>query len=375
MTKVDQTRRLLMLLGGLVLAALIVVAARWPKTQDGIVLGAAFPLSGSYAQYGVVPRNAIELAVARRLASGFPHRVRVHYEDTQLRPALALSAVRKLIDIHHVPVIFGPAGSNESEVAGPFAQLRSVVMISPSSTAAALSRVGPYFFRTIPSDTYEGTFMARFVYRRGARRVGVFAVNDTGTKSLADAFRGEFLRLGGAVTGYVLGPKDTNDLRTQITSLRASSPEAVFVMGYGNEIGVFLAQAQELGFRVPFYSAHPAEAPEVRTIAASGAEGLIFSSATNPSTSGPARDFRDAYRRRYGEVPGEFGAEAYDAAMLVLDAIAAVGTTPERIRDHLHGVRGYEGASGTITFLPTGDVEKPIRAMTIRAGTVVPLDG
>lgn len=342
------------------------------QKQHGLVLGAALPLTGVYAQYGIVPRNAIDLAIAQRTEAGYPIRVSVQYEDTQLNPALAVTAIRKLIDIHHVSVVFGAAGSNETQVIGPIAQKSHVVLISPASTAASLSGIGDYFFRTIPSDTYEGVFMARFVHDRGVRKVGIFAVNDTGTKSLADSFRGEFLRLGGTVVAYVLAPKDANDLRTQITALRSASPQAVYLVGYATETGVFLKEQAELSLGLPLYSAHPAEAPEVETIAGSAADGLIFSTT---GTSGDPRTrarFIDAYRNRYGQPPGEFGPEAYDAAMLVLDAIQKIGTDATAIRNYLHSVRDYDGASGRITFSTSGDVEKPVQLMIIRDGKAEP---
>jgi len=249
---------------------------------------------------------------------------------------------------------------------GPIAQKSGVVLISPSSTAASLSSIGSYFFRTIPTDTYEATYMARFVHARGVRRIGIFAVNDTGTKSLADSFKDEFVHLGGTVVVYVLAPKDANDLRTQITALRSAAPQAIYLVGYATETGVFLKQQAELSLGLPLYSAHPADAPEVETIAGSAANGLIYSTTGASGNPEVRARFVDAYRKRYGQPPGEFAPEAYDAAMLVLDAIQKVGTDPTAIRDYLHSVHDYDGASGRITFSASGDVEKPIQLKVIR---------
>ncbi len=365
-------RLLIFAVGAILIAALGVLLFQQLRGTDQLLLGAALPLTGQYAQYGIVPKNAIDLAIEERKSTNFPYRIAVQYEDTQLRPNLAMTAIRKLLDVHHVPVVFGAAGSNETEVIGPVAQQNQVVLISPSSTAASLSKIGDFFFRTIPTDTYEGTYMARFVYGQSVSKIAIFAVNDTGTKSLADSFREEFIRLGGTIQEYVLAPKDANDLRTQITALRSASPEAVFLVGYASETGVFLRQADELALRMPLYSAHPAEAPEVRSIAGKAAEGLIFSAPERAGDSEIGKRFTNAYKARYGQEPGEFAPEAYDAAMLVLDAIEKVGPSAVAIRDYLHQVRDYEGASGRITFSATGDVEKPFRVMTIRDGQVVP---
>ena len=371
MPKIQSPKRPILFL---TVGALLLTAAVVAGKPDKILLGAALPLTGQYAQYGLIPRNAIELAIEQRQAASFPYNVVVQYEDTQLRPNLALTAIRKLINVDRVPVVFGAAGSNETAVIGPIAQQNKVVLISPSSTASSLSKIGNFFFRTIPTDSHEGAYMARFVYERGVNSLTIFAVNDTGTKSLADAFQKEFIRLGGTIQTYVLAPKDANDLRTQITAIRSTSAQAVFVVGYASETGIFLRQAKELGLSLPLYSAHPAEAPEVRQIAGAAAEGLIFSTPAHTEASKVRQRFVEAYRARYGEEPGEFAPEAYDAAMLILDAIQQVGPSAVSIRDYLHQVRNYEGASGRITFSPTGDVEKPISVMVIHNGQVVPFN-
>jgi branched-chain amino acid transport system substrate-binding protein len=374
---VRHSKRILILAAGaMVFFAMAIVAyrAHLQETKNEVLLGAVLPLTGPYAEYGTVPKNAIQLAIRQRKAAGFPYEIAVQYEDSQMRPDLALTAIRKLIEIDHVPVIFGAAGSNETEVIGPIAQQNHVVLVSPSSTAANLSNVGNYFFRTIPTDTYEGTFMARFVHGCGITRIAILAVNDTGTKSLADSFRNEFVTLGGSVVKYALAPKDTNDVRTQIASIRSASPQAVFMVGYAAETAVFLRQASELALGLPVYSAHPAEAAEVRQIAGIAADGVIFSTPAHGADSPAGRNFADAYHAAYGQQPGEFAPEAYDAAMLVLDAIQKVGPSPTAIRDYLHQVHNYPGASGQITFSSTGDVQKPINVMTIRHGKVVPYD-
>jgi branched-chain amino acid transport system substrate-binding protein len=374
MTTGYSKRAALKILGAALTIATLVAIPQFALAQTEVLLGAALPLTGPYAQYGIIPQNAINLAVAQRMSAGFPYRVSLQFEDTQLKPELALTAIRKLINVDKVPVVFGAAGSNETQVVGPIAQQNGVVLISPSSTAASLSHIGDYFFRTIPSDAYEGAFMARFVFGQDVKSIGIFAVNDTGTKSLADSFRDEFVRLGGAVTTYVLAPKDSNDLRTQITSLRSVSPQAVFAVGYANETGVFLRQASQLGLKAQIYSAHPAESPEVVKIAGPAAEGLIFSAPMHGQDSDVGKRFVSDYRKRYGNDPGEFGAEAYDAAMLVLDALQKVGPNAAAIRDLLHQVKDYEGASGQITFTASGDVQKPISVMTIRDAKVVTLN-
>jgi branched-chain amino acid transport system substrate-binding protein len=62
--------------------------------------------------------------------------------------------------------------------------------------------------------------------------------------------------------------------------------------------------------------------------------------------------FVEDYTAEYSEGPSTFAGHAYDGWMLAIDALREVGTDPKAVRDHLEGVTGFVGISGTFTMTP-----------------------
>jgi len=79
-------------------------------------------------------------------------------------------------------------------------------------------------------------------------------------------------------------------------------------------------------------------------------EGTIFVSGYQEGTSA-GRDFIDGFRRRFARDAG-YAAYGYDAARLVIGGWEEGGQNPGALREWLAEVRGFEGASGRISFSP-----------------------
>jgi branched-chain amino acid transport system substrate-binding protein len=111
--------------------------------------------------------------------------------------------------------------------------------------------------------------------------------------------------------------------------------------------------------------------PEVLQEVGDAANGAFYILAA-PATGKAVDDFVAAYRAKFGNNPELFAAEGYDIVRLIARAIATFTSKPvsgSGIRDFLYRVRGYAGASGTITFDKNGDVTKSFAIMKIEGGS------
>jgi branched-chain amino acid transport system substrate-binding protein len=285
--------------------------------------------------------------------------------------------MQKLVTINKVPVVIGSISSAVTLAIAPIAEANKVVLVSPASTSSEITGAGDFIFRTIPSDVYEGGFMASYSFdKKDFRRIAILAVNAAGTKGMADTFKNKFTALGGEVPLFELVPQAATDFRATVSKALATKPQAVYVVGFPLETGHMIKQLVELGFKGQILSAQPAEDPEVRKIAGNAAEGLILSTTTiDPSTgSNATKEFVNEHRRRYGTAPAIFSYEAYDAARLILQAMSEKGLTGLEIRDFLYGVKDYDGVSGRFSFDKNGDVQKAIRIVTISNGEIKSLE-
>ncbi|MBK7551229.1 MAG: ABC transporter substrate-binding protein [Syntrophaceae bacterium] len=135
-----------------VIAAFSFAAAPSAQAADTIKIGAAFALSGSIAVYGEGFKKCIDLAVEEINAKGGikGKKIEIVYEDNKSNPKDCVTAVRKLITVDRVPVIFGPAGSSNFMATAPVAQENKVVLLSAQGAAVGLTRAGDYIFRVFP---------------------------------------------------------------------------------------------------------------------------------------------------------------------------------------------------------------------------------
>lgn len=364
----------------LLLVSFLFLGFSWPwgkKKEKEIKIGAALPLTGEGALYGQTAMKAIELAVQEVNSKGGikGKKLRVIYEDTQLKPNVAVNAVTKLITLDKVPSIIGPMTSNEFLPTIPIAQKNKVVLISPSATSHEISKSGDYKFRTIVSDIYDGTVMARFAYNdMGFRNAAVFYVDESGTKGTCVAFMEEFKRLGGKVLIEEKGTQEGTDFRTQISKLKEAKPDAIYFTGYAKETVIFLRQTRELGITQQLMTYQLIDDPDVLRRAGETAEDVVFTTPKlTPEIGGQAvKDFFEKFRLTYGEDPQNFAPNAYDAVMLIANAMKKYGFSPEDVKKGLYEVKEYQGASGKITIDANGDVIQPILVMVIKDGKAVP---
>lgn len=333
-------------------------------------VGALLPLTGDAAVYGKAIRNGIELA---RAQSKTP--LDLVYEDDQGQAVASVSGARKLIDIDKVPVIIGGAMSSTAEAIIPICTQKQVVLLSPTATKPSLTHMGNYFLRLWPSDDYDGRIMANAAFDHlRLRRVAILYVNLAYGAGITDVFERDFTKRGGVIVGKEGYAQGSTDFRTTLTKLAAEKPDAIFLPGYVAEITQILKQASQLNLKTRFLGVNSMYDPKLIEVAGPAAEGAVFSYPTfDTKSSQPIiADFVKAYRAKFGSEPDAFAAQGYDTYMVLQKALSAGSARSGKdIARLLHGMGTYEGPGGRISFDASGDVQKPLRLLTVRDGKFV----
>ena len=106
-------------------------------------------------------------------------------------------------------------------------------------------------------------------------------------------------------------------------------------------------------------------------------EGLVYPSPTfDPDGEGEVlRRFVQGYRDMFGEGFDVYSAHAYDALMILAEAIQQEGLRPENISFYLNAMNAFPGAAGETTFDNDGNARKFHRMFVIRDGQAVPVGG
>jgi len=346
--------------------------------EGRLQIGCITPLTGDGATYGAATQHGVNLAldeINRRGING--SQVEVICEDDQMSPRVGSAAIEKLIDVNKVPVILGAFGSSVTLAIAPIAQRRKVVLFSASSTADALSNAGPYFFRNIPTNQKQGDTAAHFVRTRlKARTATIFQINNDYGVSLGTAFKSAFESDGGRILSTESYNAGTTDFRAQLTKIRSQAPDVVFFPGQYQESGLILKQAREIGVQATFVGGDGSYSPELVSIAGTAAEGSYY---TLPAMGyGVADDkierFSRAYRERYHADPDVYSAYAYDAMLIIAEAIEKGGYTADGIKNALHAIR-FDGVTGLTQFDQNGQVDKPFGVDQLKDGKFVIVRG
>jgi branched-chain amino acid transport system substrate-binding protein len=271
-----------------------------------------------------------------------------------------------------VMALIGENSSNQSLAAAPIAQSNGVPMISPSSTNPAVTEKGDYIFRVCFTDPYQGKALAAFV--RNDLKLDTAAIlidkkNDYSV-GLGEVFRREFEAAGGRIVAQQSYTGGDTEFRPQLTTIRAASPQALFIPGFYTEVGQIAIQARDLGLNVPLVGGDGWDSPVVIQIGGKSIEGSYFSDHYFVGDSRPVvQKFVAEYNRRHGKNPEATAALGYDALYIFANAAKRAGSLDRKvIRDQIAQTKDYQGVSGTITMGPDRNPIKPVAMIKIENG-------
>jgi branched-chain amino acid transport system substrate-binding protein len=369
-----------LILIGAFLAAVLTAACRPDReaqTADSsgdIPVGVYGALTGDQAAFGTSTVNGVRIAAEEINAAGgvLGRKIRLVVEDDQGRAEEAASVVTKLITSDSVVALIGENSSNQSLAAAPIAQSSGVPMISPSSTNPAVTEKGDFIFRVCFTDPYQGKALAAFVrtnLKLDSAAILVDKKNDYSV-GLAGVFRKEFEAAGGKIVAEQSYSGGDTEFRPQLTTIKATAPQAIFIPGFYTEVGQIAIQARDLGVTVPLVGGDGWDSPVVIQIGGKAIEGSYFSDHYFVGESRPAvLKFVAEYEKRHGRKPEATAALGYDALYMWANAAKRAGSIDKKlVRDQIAATSNYEGVAGTITMGPDRNPIKPVAMIKIENG-------
>jgi len=330
-----------------------------------IVVGYYGDLTGRTSNFGQSTKKGVEMAADEmNKAGGINGRqVRILSEDDEGRPEKAATVVTKLIDQDRVIALLGEVASGNSLAAAPKAQAARVPMISPSSTNPAVTQVGDYIFRVCFIDPFQGEVMAKFAANslKAKKAAIMLDFNSPYSRGLTEFFEASFTRLGGQIVNKQSYTQGDRDYKGQLTAIRSTNPDVIYVPGYYGEVGVIAKQAQQLDIKAPLLGGDGWDATQLWDLGGTALNGDFISNHYSVDDPSPAiQKFVSDYRGRYGSVPDALAALGYDAMRVLADSISRAGTTEgPKLRDAIAQTKNFAGVTGTISIDSQRNAVKP----------------
>ena len=343
-------------------------------TGDTILLGEVGSLTGSEATFGISTRNAIELAIREVNAAGGVKgkKIEVRVYDNQSKPEEAAQAANRLINQDNVLLILGEVASSNSMAMAEKAQPAKVPMISNASTNPKVTEIGDYIFRVCFIDPFQGYVMAKFAHDN-LKINKVAVLRDLGSaysQGLADVFERKFTEMGGKIVARETYTKGSTDFRSQLTAIKRASPDAIYIPGYYNDVGLIARQARELGITAKLMGGDGWDSEKLFELGCAAIEGSYFSNHYSPDDPNPQiQKFIADYKAAFGSVPDSLAALGYDAARVAVDAIKrAPSFDRAAIRDAIAQTKSFPGVTGNITLDDKRNATKPAVVLEVGKG-------
>ncbi|WP_158674682.1 bifunctional serine/threonine-protein kinase/ABC transporter substrate-binding protein [Streptomyces hoynatensis] len=365
-------RRVLALLGGGgALLAAGAAAARLLRTPGGaaaagrrrFAIGLHADLTGRHAAFGESQKNGITLALEESgELGGLPFEVGLHTVDDGGDPARAVAAAGELAADREVLAVIGPTAD---EVARPaaLAYAEAGLPLLALSVGGFEPREGlGTLLHARPNTRSVGLAIPGCLAEEvGPRRVGVIDDRAAGTYSrqTTQAARGAFDPEDVELLPYVL-PTGTEDFGEVAGACAAAGVEAVVYGGFARGAGRLARALREAGYTGASLATEQALHRPFFEEAGAAADGWYFLTAyTDAAFDSGTRGFDTVYRRRFVRHAGPYAAEAYDAALMVLEAMrgllaAGQGLTRGRLLTRLRAA-GYHGIARDLAFDAVGD--------------------
>ena len=346
-------------------------------SSDEILIGEYGSLTGDKATFGISTKNGIDMAVDEINANGgvLGKKVRVIVEDDRGEPAEAQTVVTKLITKDNVVAVLGEVASSNSMAAGPVAQQYMKPMISPSSTNPDVTRAGDYIFRVCFIDPFQGYVMAKFASSTmKLTKVAILRdIKSDYSVGLADVFIENFKKMGGTIVTDQSYSQGDTDFNAQLTAIRPTNPEAIFVPGYYTEVGLIARQAKKQKITVPLLGGDGWDSPKLMEIGGKDLDGAFFSNHSSMDDPSPViQKFSAGYKMRFGVASDALAALGYDSAMVLFDAMKRAGTTDgPKLRDAIAQTKDFPGVTGKITLDAERNANKPAVVLEIKDGKFV----
>jgi ABC-type branched-subunit amino acid transport system substrate-binding protein len=315
---------------------------------DGVLtIGTLLPITGDLAFLGPPEVAGARLAVQDINEAGGVlgnDVVLVEGDSGDTNTDIANPTVDRLLS-EGVDAIVGAASSAVSKLVIDKITGAGVIQFSPANTSPDFTNYPDdgLYFRTAPSDLLQGRVLANLVAEDGHATAAVLFRQESYGEGLANSFKDNFGGLGGELAAFLPYAVDTENFDAEVGQIVDAAPDAIIVIGF-NESAAILTTMHERGIGPQDTAVYGVDG-NIGGIGAEMSDPTILTGmqGTEPSVDlSSIADFTSRLDGAYeGGVGGVFayGAETYDAIVIIALAAVAAGTDePRAVADEIIGV-------------------------------------
>ncbi len=399
-----KTKKIIALVLAAVMAVLSLAACGSASDKDSgkeaIKIGGIGPLTGGAAIYGSAAKNGAQIAVDEVNALG-GLQFDLRYEDDVHDPEKSGTAYNTLKDwgmqISLGSVTSKPAVATSAEAANdhifyltPSASSTDVIggVANPLTGTVEIERKD-CVFQMCFVDPNQGSASAKYISEKqlGTKVAVIYKNDDVYSTGIYNSFAAEADKLGINIVSVSTFTDDTStDFSVQIADAKKAGADLVFLPMYYEAASMIFIQANAIGYKPTWFGVDGMDG--ILTLEGfdkSLAEGVILLTPFNADADDDATSkFVAKYKEKYGEIPNQFAADAYDCIWAIYDALKDEDISTDISASELCDILmakftsadfKFDGLTGDgMTWDNTGAVSKSPKGMVIKNGAYVGLD-
>ena len=347
-------------------------------------IGSIGPTTGEAAEYGNAVMNAAQLAVDEINAAGGINGYKVEFmsADDMGDAQKAVNAYNDLKD-KGMQILMGTVTSTPCMTVAENTHDDNMFMLTPSGSAVECVKYDNAF-RVCFSDPNQGVASADYIAEQklGTKIAVIYDSSNAYSAGIYEKFKSEAAAKNLTLVSETAFTKDSNkDFTVQLQQAKSAGADLLFLPIYYNEASLILSQANKMGYAPKMFGVDGMDGIlKVQNFDTKLAEGVVLLTPFAADAKDElTQKFVNAYKTKFGDIPNQFGADAYDAIYIIKAAIEKAGVTPDQsISDICNALKTamtqikVDGVTGLgMTWTAEGEPNKTPKGMVIKNGEYV----
>ncbi len=344
-------------------------------------IGGTAPLTGGAAIYGNAVNNGAQIAVDEINAMG-GIQFELSMQDDENDPEKAVNAYNKLMD-WGMQISLAATTTKPAEAISVNHNEDRVFGLTPSASSLAVTEGKDNVFQMCFTDPGQGTASADYITQQnlGKKIAIIYKNDDVFSTGIYEKFMEEAEVKGLEVVSVTTFTEASQtDFNVQLSEAQKSGADLLFMPIYYQPASLILNQAKAMGYAPRFFGVDGMDGIlTMKGFDVSLAEGVMLLTPFNADAEDEkTQNFVAKYKERFGDVPNQFAADAYDCIYAYKQALEAAGATPDMSSEELCDLMmeqfnsmTFNGLTGENMTWSNGQVSKNPKGMMIKDGAYV----
>lgn len=348
-----------------VLLCLLPLASASAQIKIGLMVSA----TGPTAAIGIPQKNTAAL-LPSRIGDASVRYIQLEDGGDTTR---AVQNAKKLIDEDNVDALIGPSTTPNALAILDIVAEAKVPLLATVGTQAVVEPVDArkrWVFKPTQNDDLIAAALLEHMVKSGVRSVGFIGFDDPYGENWYKVFAGLANKAGIRIVDSERYARTDQSVTAQVLKLIVAKPDAVLIAGVGGPAVLPQATLFDQGYKGRIYQTHAVATDDfIRlgkekvegTVLAAGSMLVIDDIADTDPIKKVALTYIAAYEKQFGQKPATFGANTYDAGLILQRAIpsalrvAKPGTEAFRValRDAIEQERDVVGCQGVFNMSST----------------------